>query len=76
MPDKFDPYRDALVMEETTIWPADMADVPLDQRTALAKRLHAQAAACVHLEYVRQHTGFTRQITVTRDDLARLKATA
>ena len=33
---------------------------------------HADAAACSQLEYIRTHTGFCRQITVTPEDLARV----
>lgn len=74
MPDKFDPYREALIIEEKTIWPEQFADVPLDKRMELARRLHADAAACGELEYVRLHTGFCRQITVTPEDIDRLAA--
>ncbi|RCS53930.1 hypothetical protein DTL42_01840 [Bremerella cremea] len=74
MPDKFDPYREALVVEEKTIW-SDIPDELSDpQRTELARKLHADPAACGNLEYVRVYTGFCRQITVTPDDLARLNA--
>ncbi len=80
MPDKFDPYREALVVEEKTIWSDGETDLAAElsdqQRTDLARRLHADPASCGNLEYVRVHTGFCRQITVTRDDLSRLNAQA
>ena len=72
MPDKFDPYREALVVETATVWPADCAPVEPDRRTALETKLHADPAACAQLEYIRVHTGFCRRITVTPADLARL----
>ncbi|MFN3148412.1 hypothetical protein [Bremerella sp.] len=74
MPDKFDPYRESLIVEEKTIWPKEFADVSLERQEAIARQLHKEAAACGHLEYVRLHTGFCRQITVTQEDMARLEA--
>lgn len=76
MPDKYDPYRDALVVEERTIWSEVSTDLSDERRRELERKLHADAAACGHLEYVRLHTGFCRQITVTPEDLARLSATS
>jgi hypothetical protein len=72
MADKFDPYREALVMESETVWPEDLADIPLVERGRVEAALHADPASASHLEYVRTHTGFIRQLTVTADDLARL----
>jgi hypothetical protein len=70
--DKFDPYREALVMETHTIWPAEYDDLPAAEKLRLEGQLHAKPEACGGLEYVRTHTGFCRQITVTPADLARL----
>ena len=72
MADKFDPYREALVMETHTIWPAEYDDLPAAEKQRLELQLHAKPDACSELEYVRTHTGFCRQITVTPADLARL----
>jgi len=74
LPDKFDPYRESLIVEEKTIWPEALDDVTEEKRASIARQLHADAASCSHLEYVRLHTGFCRQITVTSDDLDRLEA--
>jgi hypothetical protein len=74
VPDTFDPYREALVMETDTIWPAEFADVPPAERRRLEEKLHADPKACAHLDYVRTHTGFCRQITVTNDDVQRLSS--
>ncbi len=74
MADKFDPYREALVVETATVWPDDCAHVEHDRRSALEEKLHANPAACTQLEYIRVHTGFCRRITVTPADLARLSA--
>ena len=72
MADKFDPYREALVMEQVTIWPAEYNDLAPEEKSRLEEALHAHPESCSNLEYVRTHTGFCRQITVTPDDLARL----
>jgi hypothetical protein len=72
MPDKFDPYREALVMETTTIWPEEYTDLEADDKTRLADALHSDAENCAQLEYIRTHTGFCRQITVTEDDVERV----
>jgi len=74
VPDSFDPYREALVMETSTIWPPEFDDLPPAQKADLEARLHADAEKCPQLEYVRTHTGFCRQITVTAADVERLKA--
>ena len=72
MPDKFDPYRESLVMETRTIWPEETAEVDESRRRELETQLHADPEQASHLEYVRVHTGFCREITVTDEDLARL----
>ncbi len=72
MPDKFDPYREALVVETATTWPAESESLDPAKRTELERRLHADAAACTNLEYVRLPTGFCRHIQATPEDLARV----
>ena len=74
MPDTFDSYREALVMETDTIWPAQFADVPASEKQRLEAKLHANPQACSHLDYIRTHTGFCRQITVTEGDVQRLSS--
>jgi hypothetical protein len=75
MPDKFDPYREALVIEQYTDWPEALDSAPTDpgRRDQIAARLHAAPAQAAHLEYVRLAAGFQRKITVTDEDLKRLK---
>jgi hypothetical protein len=75
MPDKFDPYREALVIEQSTVWPETLAAAPqgANERDQIAARLHADPAHAAELEYVRLHAGFHRKITVTAQDLERLK---
>ena len=73
MPNEFDPYREALVVETETIWPDEFDDVDLRERLTLESRLHADPQHATELLYVRTHTGFSRQITVTADDLQRVR---
>ena len=72
MADKFDPYREALVMETETVWPEAFDDLPPGEKSRIEAKLHADPAACAGLVYVRSHTGFCRQITVTEADVQRL----
>ena len=72
--DTFDAYREALVVETHTVWPADLGAIPAAEKVQLETKLHAKPEACAGLEYVRVHTGFCRQITVSAADLARVRA--
>lgn len=72
MPDKFDPYRESLVVEQITDWPPEYAETPADQRAEIEAALHADPEACSQLEYVRMHSGFCRKITVTEEDVDRV----
>ena len=76
MPNTFDPYREALVIETQTVWSDDLPDAPQDEsaRQQIAERLHADPAHASELEYVRLHAGFIRKITVTAADLERLRS--
>lgn len=75
MPNAFDPYREALVIEQTTIWPDSLENPPNAQaeRERIERLLHAEPAKAAELAYIRLHTGFHRQITVAAEDLERLK---
>ena len=72
MADKFDPYREALVMETNTVWSPEFDHLPASDKARLEEQLHANPESCGQLEYVRTHTGFCRQITVTDADVHRL----
>jgi hypothetical protein len=74
MPDKFDPYREALVMETATVWPDEYEDLEPAEKQRLAEALHSDPEQCGNLEYVRTHTGFCRKIVVTPEDMQRLGA--
>ena len=73
MADPFDPYREALVVETATVWPEELAAVPPSERRRIEERLHADPQNAKGLQYVRLHTGFCRRITVTAEDLERVK---
>jgi hypothetical protein len=73
MGEKFDPYRDAMVVETTTLWPDDLPALDAAQRARIEAQLHADPRQAAELVYVRLYTGFQRQITVTPADLERLK---
>ena len=73
MPDTHDPYREALVVETATVWPAEYDGWELPERARIERLLHAEPQAASHLDYIRTHTGFNRSITVTPDDIKRLK---
>ena len=73
MPDKFDAYREALVVETNTVWPIDLEDVAAAERQRIETAVHAAPERCAQLEYIRMHTGFCRQITVTNEDVQRVR---
>ncbi|MCA9211452.1 MAG: hypothetical protein KDB27_00170 [Planctomycetales bacterium] len=74
MADKFDPYREALVMETSTVWPDEYDHLGVEEKQQIADALHADPENATVLDYVRVHTGFCRQITVTEDDVERVTA--
>lgn len=74
MSNEFDAYREALVVETSTVWPDEYDDWELADRQRVEARLHAEPQQASALEYIRVHTGFNRQITVTPADLQRLGA--
>lgn len=74
MPNTFDPYREALVVEARTVWPGDYDDWSATDRERVEAALHATPQEASDLDYCRVHSGFARVVTVTADDLARLGA--
>jgi hypothetical protein len=74
MADKFDAYREALVMELATVWTAEYDAWDASEKARVEKLLHESPAEAADLEYVRQHSGFARQITVTPEDIQRVSA--
>ncbi len=72
MSNEFDPYREALVMEAVTVWPEGYEDWDPAERRRIEEQLHGDPEHAAELAYVRMHSGFQRQITVTPADLERL----
>jgi len=69
---KFDPRVDSLVMETRTQWDPAIGELSDEDETWLAKVVHQAPEKAAKVEYDRSHTGFTRTITVTADDIARI----
>jgi len=72
MPNAFDPYREALVVEQHTVWPDACEDWSAADKRRISALLHASPGDAAELDYLRQHTGFARVITVTPADLDRV----
>lgn len=72
MADKYDPYREALVMETETVWPAELASLSSAKKLQLEVALHAEPQHVSQLDYIRTHSGFCRKITVTQADVERV----
>jgi hypothetical protein len=66
------PRAGALVVEHHTIWSADYEDWSANDKARVEQLLHASPADAAEVEYLRQHTGFARLITVTPADLERV----
>lgn len=69
---KYDPRVDSLVVETKTVWGTDMGDLSDEDRRWLATAIHQKPHLASKVEYERAHTGFTREITITADDIERL----
>lgn len=69
---KYDARVDSLVMESVTLWDASVGKLSEEDKTFLAKMVHRSPEKAAKIAYWRSHTGFTREITVTADDIARI----
>lgn len=69
---KYDPRVDSLVMESRTEWDPSVGTLSEDDKKFLAKMVHLHPAKAHKIAYFRSHTGFTREITVTADDVHRI----
>ena len=69
---KYDARVDSLVMEAKTLWDPSVGKLSEEDKQFLAKMVQREPAKASKIEYWRSHTGFTRQITVTADDIARI----
>jgi hypothetical protein len=69
---KFDARIESLVIETRTHWDPEVGELSDQDKTWLARVIHQNPAAATQIGYVRAHTGFTREITVTLADIQRL----
>ncbi len=69
---KYDPRIDSLVVETRTMWGDDVGDLSVEDRAWVASAIQRNPQLAGSIEYERAHTGFTRIITVTADDIAKL----
>ena len=83
---KFDPRIELLVVETRTVFDPEVeaeiqqldgeldgqTDGDVDTHQLLSTLIHSKPELATQIFYERAHTGFTREITVTRDDVERL----
>ena len=83
---KFDPRLESLVVETRTVFDPEVeseiqqfdeqldakAGQDVDTQQKLSSLIHSQPQLATQIFYERAPTGFTREITVTREDLERL----
>ena len=69
---KFDPRVEALVIETKTEWDPAVGELTDEDRDWLSSAVHASPSKAAKIAYDRAHTGFTRIITVTVDDIQRI----
>lgn len=69
---KFDPRVDSLVIEKRTQWDPSVGTLSEDDRRWLAQEVHQHPERAAQIAYERMHTGFSREITVTAADVARI----
>lgn len=69
---KFDPRVDDLVMETRTLWDPSVGDLSAEDKAWVAAEIHKVPEQAANVSYDRSHTGFTRTITVTLEDIQRL----
>ena len=69
---KYDPRVDDLVMETRTLWDATVGDLSDEDRTWVSQNIHKNPSLASRVEYERSHTGFTRIITVSLEDIQKL----
>lgn len=72
MASKFDPRVDDLVMETRTLWDDSVGELSAEDRHWVSQEIHQQPALASSVSYERSHTGFTRVITVSLEDIQRL----
>ena len=69
---KYDPRLESLVIETRTEWDPDIGELSAEDRAWLAKAVHEHPKSTANIRYEREHTGFSRIITVSVADIERL----
>lgn len=69
---KYDARIEDLVVETRTHWDAEVDALPDGDRKWLSSAIHLSPELATKIQYERAHTGFTREITVTVEDIQRL----
>ncbi len=69
---KYDSRVDSLVIESRTNWDPSIGKLSEEDKSFLARMVHLAPAKAAQVAYWRSHTGFTREITVTESDIARI----
>ncbi len=69
---KFDARVDRLVMETRTLWDPSVGELAEEDRRWVSAEIHKHPELAGNISYERSHTGFTRLITVTLEDIQRL----
>ena len=73
---KYDPRVDALVVECRTAWAPAVGQLSEEDRRWLAAQVHRHPELAAKIAYERMHTGFSREIEVTPEDVARIYQSA
>lgn len=69
---KYDARIEQLVVETRTQWDPAVGKLDDADRKWLSKAIHQTPELASKIQYVRAHTGFSREITVTVEDIQRL----
>ncbi|MBI1311264.1 hypothetical protein GC176_08145 [bacterium] len=69
---KYDKRLEGLVVETRTLWDPAVKGLSDDDRAWLSQAIHESPELASRISYERAHTGFTREITVTIEDIQRL----
>jgi len=69
---KYDPRLESLVVETRTLWSPDIGELSDEDKSWLSEAVHREPQNAANIEYIRAHTGFEREITVTLADIERL----
>jgi hypothetical protein len=69
---KYDARVEQLVIETRTAWDPSVGKLDDADRKWLSKAIHQAPELASKIQYERAHTGFSREITVTVEDIQRL----